>query len=228
MSRIDYLTVGLVALCMAALIFLVYKYVNLGNQPAKPPTAVFEEPKPGSSEDVAPIAAPADEKPAIDSPKVNDAKPLADNTPPTSSKEEDKTKSSGVSTDKTEANNKASTPDTKANAAQTTPSPSPAPEKTTPAPKPTPAPATTTSSSKPATVPGKYMVIAGSYKEIRFAKEMLVKIRKMGYRKAQIEKFNRGAYATILVDRFYSEKPARKMVADLKFNAIDAMMLVKK
>jgi cell division septation protein DedD len=218
MSRIDYLTVGLVALCMAALIYLVYRYVNLGKQPTKPSVEQVDPPQPAPSEPVDTPSNTSGVAPKIDSSKLNIEQPAPSNSTPTTSVEEDKAKPSIA--DKT-----GKTDPSGANAAQTPP-PAPTPPAPKSEPKPTPPPPAPT--SKPASAPGKYMVIAGSYKEIRFAKEMLAKIRKMGYRKAQIEKFNRGAYATILVDRFYSEKPARKMVADLKFNAVDAMMLVKK
>lgn len=45
MSRLDYLTIGIVALCIAALIYLVYRYVNLPNNPeaARPTTEAVEK-----------------------------------------------------------------------------------------------------------------------------------------------------------------------------------------
>ncbi len=38
MSRLDYLTIGIVALCIAALIYLVYRYVNLPHSPTNTTT----------------------------------------------------------------------------------------------------------------------------------------------------------------------------------------------
>jgi cell division protein FtsN len=226
MSRIDYLTIGLVALCMFALIYLVYRYVNLGSQAAKPPVAVTEPPLPGPSTAVDTTATVSATKP-IDSTKISIEKP--------SSTPQPNATPSAQADDKTKATTSDKTGKTDVPAANTAPSPAPAPPAPKPEPKPEPKPApppppapNSAAAAQAAAPAGKYMVIAGSYKEMRFAKEMLAKIRKMGYRKARIEKFNRGTYATVLVDRFYSEKPARKMVADLKFNAVDAMMLVKK
>lgn len=45
MSRLDYLTIGIVALCIAALIYLVYRYVNLPHSPenVQPTTALVEK-----------------------------------------------------------------------------------------------------------------------------------------------------------------------------------------
>lgn len=40
MSRLDYLTIGIVALCIAALIYLVYRYVNLPHSDANTTTVV--------------------------------------------------------------------------------------------------------------------------------------------------------------------------------------------
>lgn len=43
MSRLDYLTIGIVALCIAALIYLVYRYVNLPHSAANTTTTEMVE-----------------------------------------------------------------------------------------------------------------------------------------------------------------------------------------
>jgi cell division protein FtsN len=44
MSRLDYLTIGIVALCIAALIYLVYRYVNLPHSTANTTTTTMVDP----------------------------------------------------------------------------------------------------------------------------------------------------------------------------------------
>lgn len=74
---------------------------------------------------------------------------------------------------------------------------------------------------------GRYMVIAGSFKEIAPAKMELRKIQQLGYSSARIEKFNRGAYASVLVGRFDRASDAKMLVKTLKDKGFDAIVLEK-
>lgn len=197
MSRLDYLTIAIVALCMAALIYLVYRYVNLPHEPHDLPntekivadtsqntdetvgypaedTSRFYRPSPGAVVDTETI-----EKPTLNTvTKKSTVKP-----------------------------------------APVEPKPTPSPVETkTVAPAPT---ATATST-------GRYMVIAGSFKNASSAQTQLKQVKKMGYGDARIEKFNRGAYATVLVDRFANAGSAKSLVNTLKSKGIDAMVLEKR
>jgi cell division protein FtsN len=196
MSRLDYLTIAIVALCMAALIYLVYRYVNLPHEPHNLPntekivrdttqytdetagypaedTSSFDRPSPGAAVDTETI-----EKPALNTvTKKATVKP-----------------------------------------APVEPKPTPSPVETE-----TIAPAPTAATSS-----GKYMVIAGSFKNAGSAQTQLKQVKKLGYANARIEKFNRGAYATVLVDRFANSGSAKSLVNTLKSKGIDAMVLEKR
>ena len=196
MSRLDYLTIAIVALCMAALIYLVYRYVNLPHEPHDLPntekivedttqyndetagypaedTSSFYRPSPGAAVDTETI-----EKPTLTTPtKKSTVKP-----------------------------------------APVEPKPTPSPVETE-----TIAPSPTAAASS-----GKYMVIAGSFKNTGSAQTQLKQVKKMGYANARIEKFNRGAYATVLVDRFANSGSAKSLVNTLKSKGIDAMVLEKR
>lgn len=196
MSRLDYLTIAIVALCMAALIYLVYRYVNLPHEQHNLPntekivadtsqntdetvgypaedTSSFYRPSPGAVVDTETI-----EKPTLNTvTKKSTIKP-----------------------------------------ATVEPKPTPSPVETK-----TVAPATTATAST-----GRYMVIAGSFKNASSAQTQLKQVKKMGYGDARIEKFNRGAYATVLVDRFANAGSAKSLVNTLKSKGIDAMVLEKR
>lgn len=62
---------------------------------------------------------------------------------------------------------------------------------------------------------GAFMVLIGSYTQMISAERMLRSVRSKGYRLAQIEKFNYGKYARILVDRRATLNSARDLQAEL-------------
>lgn len=62
---------------------------------------------------------------------------------------------------------------------------------------------------------GNYMVLIGSYTQMISAERMLRSVRSKGYRSAQIEKFNNGKYARVLVDRRKTLNSARDLQAEL-------------
>ena len=80
----------------------------------------------------------------------------------------------------------------------------------------------TTSSSSAAsrsqatsTSEGKYLVLIGSYTQMISAERMLRSVRSKGYRSAKIEKFNHGKYARVLVDRRKTKNSALDLQAEL-------------
>lgn len=102
MSRLDYLTIGIVALCIAALIYLVYRYVNLPHSTANPNTTAIidadttqfqrkdttgfpaedtlDNAKPGPGAVVEPEVVPEEKTPAQskkEQPAVTESKPIA-------------------------------------------------------------------------------------------------------------------------------------------------------
>lgn len=62
---------------------------------------------------------------------------------------------------------------------------------------------------------GKYMILIGSYTQMISAERMLRSVRSKGYRSARIEKFNGGKYARVLVDRRKTLNSARDLQAEL-------------
>lgn len=62
---------------------------------------------------------------------------------------------------------------------------------------------------------GKYMVLIGSYTQMISAERMLRSVRSKGYRSAKIEKFNNGKYARVLIDRRKTLNSARDLQAEL-------------
>ena len=80
---------------------------------------------------------------------------------------------------------------------------------------------TTTASS------GNYMVLAGSYKQESNAAAMVSKLRGLGYDEASVEPFNKGAYAVALVARYDSYAEAKSLVDRLEDEGIDAMVKKK-
>ncbi|MGK0365372.1 MAG: cell division septation protein DedD [Saprospiraceae bacterium] len=62
---------------------------------------------------------------------------------------------------------------------------------------------------------GKFMVLIGSYTQMISAERMLRNVRSKGYRSAKIEKFNHGKYARVLVGRRKTLNNARDLQAEL-------------
>jgi cell division protein FtsN len=195
MSRTDYLTIGIVALCIIALIYLVYRYVNLPHTPPSPnPSLEQIEENPQAREDT--VAYPAEDT----------------TIPPNSG--------AGAKVEPEPELEKVVTEPVK-----------PVPSVQKPEPtlnKPAPTPANTAAAEPAVNSAGRYMVIAGSFKQASSAQTQLRKVQKLGYGNARIEKFNRGTYASVLVERFTSRSQAQALVNTLKRKGLDAMVLEKR
>lgn len=196
MSRLDYLTIGIVALCIAALIFLVYRYVNLPHNPGNP-NQENTQLKPDSTQyqDNETSGFP-DEDSTTYTPNAGadaqaDTQTLAEKNPVSPA-----------------TNQPITVPQIKEPL-------KPEVRETTGAPS-------ATGSS------GRYMVIAGSFEQVSHAQTQLRKVQRLGYPNARVEKFNKGAYATVLVDRFAQASDAKALVSTLKRKGLDAMVLEKR
>ena len=71
---------------------------------------------------------------------------------------------------------------------------------------------------------GKYMVIAGSYRQRTNADSQASKLRGMGYNNTEVTLFDRGTFAVVLVDRFSSYGDAKRLVNELTGKGIDAIV----
>ena len=74
----------------------------------------------------------------------------------------------------------------------------------------------------------KYLVVAGTFKQEVNAQIQLKKFKQMGYDKAEIGKFNKSAYASLIVNRFTSRSEAKQLVGSLKRKGIDAYVHTKR
>ena len=63
---------------------------------------------------------------------------------------------------------------------------------------------------------GRYMVLAGSFSVRGNAERQVRKLKRLGYDEAGVEVFDRGAYAVVLVNRFESLTDAKSLVKELK------------
>jgi cell division protein FtsN len=182
MSRLDYITIGIIVVCIAALVFFVMKATNLmGDKseatnptPTPPPTYDNNYLLEDDTTAISPYF--SDEDP--DDARVEVFDEMADNT--TQPKEASKS----------------------AKPAQ--------PERVSP------------STTRSAPAEGDYLVLAGAFRVKGNAENEVQRLQKLGYLNAEVAPFNRGAFATVLVDRFSSESDANKLVRELKDKGVEA------
>lgn len=200
MSRTDYLTLAIVAVCIAALAFLIYRMATIDADPAAtdPTEQVLDEPAsdPTMTDENTAGTEYGDETAAPDysrdADEMDDSKVESVDEMPTAKKEP----------------------------AATKPAEKPAPRAEPAPPAEEPAPASSAS--------GSYMVLAGSFREMANAEAMVAKVRKLGYESASVEKFDRGAFAVALVDRFDSYAEANALVKELAKKGVEATVYKKK
>ncbi len=75
---------------------------------------------------------------------------------------------------------------------------------------------------------GKYLVVAGTFKQEINAQSQLKKFKQMGYNNAEVGKFNKNAYASLVVERFATSAQAQKLVKSLKAKGIDCYVHKKR
>ncbi len=88
--------------------------------------------------------------------------------------------------------------------------------------------ATPSSYSSSSSTNGRYLVVAGTFKQEANAEIQLKKFKKLGYADAEIGKFNKSAYASLIVNRFTSSTEANRLVKTLKSKGIDAYVHEKR
>ncbi|MEZ4954728.1 MAG: SPOR domain-containing protein [Saprospiraceae bacterium] len=190
MSRLDYITIAIVAACILAIIFLVYKMTDLFS----------------------------DKQPVVDPIEVDGGEvEQEDSTTYNYEVEDDATDKGEASSD---SGNDNVAGEGSNNGSTTPPATTPVTkvedeeEERTPINTPTTSPTRTTDSG------GKYMVIAGTFSKKANAKTQLQQLKKLGYNNATVENFDRGKYDVILVDRFDNMAAAERLVKDLKAEGI--------
>lgn len=186
MSRTDYLTIAIVAVCVVALFFLIYKFVTLPSGDAAMEQTEQPAPEYDYSSDDPDTTSFAD-------PDLGYENPPSDYSQTGSGQDDDKTGSVDEA------------PAEKPVAADKTPT----------------APARVSSG-------GEFMVLAGSFRETANAEAMLAKVKKMGYDNASVERFDRGTFAVVLVDRFDTYSEANALVKTLSDKGVAATVHKKR
>ncbi len=206
MSKLDYVTIAIVGICILAIVFLVYKMTNVFNG--------------DSSKDKTEI--PADSVETEDE-GVYDYE--IDNNVDSTGGQSSGTTTTTQPTTTTTPSDKAGTSASSAPAeddAPTTTSNSGGTKSTT-------STGSTSTDSEPKTnySEGKFMVLAGSFSKKAFAEAQVKKLDKMGYDNARVEIFDRGKYAVVLVDRFDNMAEAERLVKKLSGDGVKSYVKIK-
>lgn len=196
MSRLDFFTIFVVALCILAIIFLIFKATELAkgdgiNTPENTTSVVDVDEDYDDEEDLYdsdPIGAESDSN-------TNELGGSADS-------DDDVMTGAGGDEDGADADEDMGEPD--------------AADTETPAIDTEPEVISTDASL------GKYLVIAGAFKIKSGAETLARQLRNAGYSNAKSSIFDRGAYAVVLVDRFDSRSEAAALASKLKSSGTEA------
>lgn len=209
MSKLDVLTIAIVIVCLAALGYLVYKIVNLVNPPDETTTSIQDSYEDPSTTDESTYSDWDDEVNTagddvdLDDDQLDNYADTDGNTAGSASGNYSEDEMDNETSGLAEENDldKGST----SGSAATTPA--------------VETPAATTNSNS-----GRYMVIAGSYRQRVNADNQVARLRKMGYNNAQVSLFDRGSFAVVLVDRFNNYGDAKRLVNELTGKGIEAIV----
>ena len=212
MSRLDYVTIAIVAVCVAALVYLIYMTTNLLGDS-------------GDSGTTAQATAPATsgEDAGEDTYTFNDGSRTEDSDEAGSQADAGYDNTSGYDYQNGENLDKGQAP---AGGSTTTASPGEmdtessrvAEDEYT-----SRGGATTSSgSSSSAASSGQFMVMAGTFTVKAYAQDMEKKLRGLGYNNVVLEPFDRGKFTVVMVDRFNSISEAQSLVRELKGKGVDS------
>jgi cell division protein FtsN len=218
MSKLDVLTIAIVIVCLAALGYLVYKIVDLVNPPEEATTSIQDSYADDTTDDTYTDwdneADTAGDDADLDDDQVDSyANSDQATTPNAGNSSYSDEEMDNESTGSAEADNLRKEEEV-------------APSEST---------GTSTNTSTTSTAPasntvrasnssGRYMVIAGTYRQRSNADQQVARLRKMGYDKAEVSLFDSGTYALALVDRFGSYGDAKRLVNELKGKGVDALI----
>jgi hypothetical protein len=199
MSRLDYVTIAIVAVCVAALVYLIYMTTNLlGSSPEDPVTAdqMVTEPEDEYAEEE---YYPEDTTATFDDGYYDEGEEAADNTG-----EGDQAISEADEPTYEDADSDLQTSSSRGPAKDGRIKP-----------------------DFSSVASGQYMVLAGTFKYRNNAEEMVSKLRGMGYTNAAVELFDRGRYAVALVDRFDGLASAQALKSELSGKGVEAYVKQK-
>jgi hypothetical protein len=211
MSKLDLLTIAIVIVCLAALGYLVYKIVNLMNPPEAPTTSIEDSydakaVDEGTYTDWDDEVNNADSDVDLDDDEAgtsiaDDAENTTTDAGSTFDNDEMDNDSEGLAESETVTSSAGSGSGDSGTTASSY--------------------GTTSSSS------GKYMVVAGSFRQRNNADSHAARLRKLGYSNTEVRIFDRGSFAVVLVDRFSSLSQAKRLVSDLAEDGVDAIVSTK-
>lgn len=75
---------------------------------------------------------------------------------------------------------------------------------------------------------GDYLVLAGSFRQMANAENQVKKLKSNGFENAQVTKFNKSTYAVALVDRFPNRSDAEALVDQLQRRGFEARVQKQK
>lgn len=200
MSRLDYLTIGIVILCVVALGFLVYRTIGLMNAPtsSQQTTQTESNETPTSYED--------DGYTYDDEGEI-----VSDNAAQPTSNDMDLDDEDVQTYSEDEIANEPIDTETDDRIEE----------------KPTSVEENDFVDSDASGV-GDYLVLAGSYRIRSNAESEVRRLKNMGYSNARVALFNNGAYAGVLVDRFEAVGDANALSKELKGKRVEAYVQKKR
>lgn len=206
MSKLDYVTIAIVGICIMAILFLVYKMTN-----------VFNTDKQADQTEISADSVETEDDAVYDY-EIDETVDSTETSAPAGNAASDKS-----------AATKPATTSVPADKAETAASDTPSEDDVTPAEKTTSKPASSTSDTAEKTTysEGKYMVLAGSFKQKSSAEAQVKQLKKMGYNNARLEIFDRGKYAVVLVDRFGNMAEAERLVKKLSGDGVKSYVKAK-
>ena len=75
---------------------------------------------------------------------------------------------------------------------------------------------------------GSFLVLAGAFTVMSNAEAHAIRVQSLGFSNAQVALFNRGKYATVLVDRFENKSDATALVSQLTDKGIESYVHLKR
>lgn len=205
MSKLDYVTIAIVVVCLAALVFLIVQTTDLfsgnGSKPAETPAqtetpAEDENPYTNSGDAGAPGDRPRNTS-EYDDDTTEEAYAGAEEEIYPKGGESESTEIPGYSNEDRLPGSRRATDEESAYRAS--------------------------SSSA-----GRYMVIAGAYRIRENAEKEVRRLREKGYPETELSLFDRGTYAVVLVNRFDNLSSAKSLAEELKReHSIDAYVKEK-
>ena len=210
MSKLDYVTIAIVGICIMAILFLVYKMTN-----------VFNGDKPKDKTEI-----------AADSVEIEDGDvydyEIDENVDSTGAAKGNAKTDQATTTKPATTTAPANNTGTSANDAPAEDDVDDAAKEPTGSKSTTKTGTTASDTAEKATYSeGKFMVLAGSFSKKALAESQVKKLNKMGYDNARVELFDRGKFAVVLVDRFDNMADAERLVKKLSGDSVKSYVKMK-